>query len=137
MMGEMFMRFTSLAGQCRSWAAGAMALLTFLFASSLAASPMDAPMETVAREIATAPHSAPEFLAPPFDRVPAKGKAIFVNVPSFELIAFQDGREVLRSRTVVGTKKDPTPDLTAETSAERSRPTCRPTPSLSRAKRTR
>lgn len=135
-MGEMFIRFTSLAGHCRSWAAGIMALLVFLFASSLAASPMDAPMDTVEREIATAPHSAPEFLAPPFDRVPAKGKAIFVNVPSFELIAFEDGREVLRSRTVVGTKKYPTPDLTAETSVVRFRPSWKPTPSMIRDKGT-
>lgn len=76
--------------------------------------------------------SAPDFLAPPFERVPASGKAIYVNVPSFELIAFEDGREVLRSRTIVGTKKYSTPDLTAETSVVRFRPSWTPTPSMIR-----
>ena len=34
--------------------------------------------------------------------IPARGKFILVNIPSFELIALQDGVPVLRSRVVVG-----------------------------------
>ena len=34
--------------------------------------------------------------------IPSRGKFILVNIPSFELIALQDGVPVLRSRVVVG-----------------------------------
>lgn len=72
----------------------------------------------------------PMFLDPPFERVPAQGKAIYVNIPSYELIAFEDGREVMRSRVIVGSPKNPTPDLTAHTSVVRFRPTWTPTPDM-------
>ena len=41
--------------------------------------------------------------------IPARGKFILVNIPSFELIALQDGELVLRSRVVVGKSTSTTP----------------------------
>ena len=73
-----------------------------------------------------------EYLDPPFERVPAKGKAIFVNIPSYELLAFQDGEIVLRSRVIVGSAKNPTPEMTTATSVVSFRPTWTPTPDMIR-----
>lgn len=63
-------------------------------------------------------------------RLPAAGKAILVNVPAFELIAFEDGEPSLRSRVIVGTPWNPTPLLRTTTATVRFRPTWRPTPSM-------
>ncbi|MEW9919333.1 L,D-transpeptidase family protein [Marimonas sp. MJW-29] len=63
-------------------------------------------------------------------RVPAEGKAILVNIPAFELIAFENGRPVLRSRVIVGTPWNRTPRVKTYVSAVRFRPTWRPTPSM-------
>ena len=65
-----------------------------------------------------------------FRGVPSRGKAILVNIPSFELIAFEDGRPVLRSRVIVGKPRTPTPIMETETSVVRFRPTWTPTPSM-------
>jgi murein L,D-transpeptidase YcbB/YkuD len=62
--------------------------------------------------------------------VPLHGKAILVNIPSYELIAFEDGKEVMRKRVIVGSTKDQTPALVAETSVVRFRPTWTPTPDM-------
>lgn len=83
-----------------------------------------------AHTTAVAAPPPPMFLDGPYERVPLKGKAILVNIPSYELIAFQDGREIMRSRVVVGSPKDPTPPLIAETSVVRFRPTWTPTPDM-------
>ena len=68
-------------------------------------------------------------------RVPQKGKAIVVNIPSYELIALEDGEAVLRSRVIVGrdVDGDRTPMVDTETSVVRFRPTWRPTPSMVRS----
>ncbi|MDT8346098.1 MAG: L,D-transpeptidase family protein [Thermohalobaculum sp.] len=63
-------------------------------------------------------------------RLPATGKAIVVNVPAFELIAFEDGTPVIRSRVIVGSPRNPTPILETEVSAVRFRPRWRPTPAM-------
>ena len=63
-------------------------------------------------------------------QVPPEGKAILVNIPAFELIAFDRGVPVLRSRIIVGTPWHRTPRLTTHVSAVRFRPTWRPTPSM-------
>ncbi|HLS18786.1 MAG TPA: L,D-transpeptidase family protein, partial [Paracoccaceae bacterium] len=116
--------------------AGAILCAALLISDVTAAAPVLEAHPEMTPETHEARPVSPDFLPPPFDRVPTKGKAIFVNVPSFELIAFEDGREVLRSRTVVGTKKYPTPNLTAETSVVRFRPSWKPTPSMIRDKGT-
>jgi murein L,D-transpeptidase YcbB/YkuD len=87
-----------------------------------------------ATALAAAPAAPPPpmFLEGPYDRVPTKGKAILVNIPSYELIAFEDGQEVLRSRVIVGTAKDRTPELVVETSVVRFRPTWKPTDDMVR-----
>lgn len=61
---------------------------------------------------------------------PAEGKAILVNVPAFELVAFEDGAPVLRSRVIVGSRRNPTPLLDTYTTVVRFRPSWRPTPSM-------
>jgi murein L,D-transpeptidase YcbB/YkuD len=63
-------------------------------------------------------------------QVPQTGKSILVNIPSFEVIAFEDGTPVLRSRVIVGAPWHPTPRLETIVSAVRFRPTWRPTPSM-------
>lgn len=61
---------------------------------------------------------------------PRRGKAILVNVPAFEAIAYEDGLPVFRSRVIVGKPATPTPILDTATSVVRFRPTWRPTPSM-------
>lgn len=39
-------------------------------------------------------------------------KAIIVNIPSYELIAYENGREVMRSKVIVGKSITPTPTMT-------------------------
>ena len=95
-----------------------------------AAAPAPQATAPVAHTTAVAAPPPPMFLDGPFERVPLKGKAILVNIPSYELIAFQDGQEVMRSRVIVGTAKDQTPPLIAETSVVRFRPTWTPTPDM-------
>lgn len=58
------------------------------------------------------------------------GKAILVNVPQFELIAFEDGTPVLRSRIIVGTPRNPTPLIDTYTTRVTFRPSWRPTPEM-------
>ena len=61
---------------------------------------------------------------------PRKGRAILVNVPAFEAIAFEDGDPVLRSRVIVGSPRTPTPIMDTHVSVVRFRPSWRPTPSM-------
>lgn len=70
---------------------------------------------------------------PTWPGVPQLGKAILVNIPSFELIAFEDGEPVLRSRVIVGKPATPTPVMRTETSVVRFRPTWTPTPDMIRS----
>ena len=64
--------------------------------------------------------------------VPSAGKFVLVNVPSYELVALQDGEPVLRSRIVVGKPATPTPELVASMVAIRFNPDWTPTPSMVR-----
>jgi murein L,D-transpeptidase YcbB/YkuD len=58
------------------------------------------------------------------------GRAILVNVPAFELITFEDGIPVFRSRIIVGTPGNPTPLIDTHVSRVTFRPTWRPTPEM-------
>lgn len=62
--------------------------------------------------------------------VPPTGKAILVNIPAFEMILFQNGTPVMRSRVIVGAPWHRTPRLKTQVSTVRFRPTWRPTPSM-------
>ena len=64
--------------------------------------------------------------------VPARGRFILVNIPAFELIAIEDGRQVLRSRVIVGTAETPTPELLSALYAVRFNPSWTPTPAMVR-----
>ena len=57
---------------------------------------------------------------------------MLVNIPSFELIALQDGEPVLRSRVVVGRPDSPTPELLSSMTAVRFNPSWTPTPAMVR-----
>jgi murein L,D-transpeptidase YcbB/YkuD len=62
----------------------------------------------------------------------ARGRVIVVNIPSFELIALQDGVPVLRSRVIVGRPATPTPELTSSMYRIQFNPAWTPTPSMIR-----
>jgi hypothetical protein len=64
--------------------------------------------------------------------IPTRGKFILVNIPSYELIAFQDGAPVLRSKVVVGTPGTSTPELMSNMYAIKYNPDWTPTPSIVR-----
>jgi len=64
--------------------------------------------------------------------IPPHGKFILVNIPSFELIALQDGVPVLRSRVVVGKPAAPTPELLSSMFAIQFNPAWTPTPLMIR-----
>ncbi len=64
--------------------------------------------------------------------VPPRGKLVVVNVPSFELVALQDGKPVLRSRVVVGRAATPTPELSTAIWAVTFNPSWTPTPAMMR-----
>lgn len=64
--------------------------------------------------------------------IPPQGKFVLVNIPSFELIALQDGTPVLRSRVVVGRPVTPTPELRSSMFAVKFNPSWTPTPSMMR-----
>lgn len=64
--------------------------------------------------------------------IPARGKFILVNIPSYELIAFQDGAPVIRSKVVVGAAGTSTPELMSNMYAIKYNPDWTPTPSIVR-----
>lgn len=64
--------------------------------------------------------------------IPSRGKFILVNIPSFELIALQDGVPVLRSRVVVGKPTATTPEMTSSMFSVQFNPSWTPTPSMIR-----
>ncbi|MGO4125136.1 L,D-transpeptidase family protein [Inquilinus sp. YAF38] len=64
--------------------------------------------------------------------IPARGKFILVNIPSYELIAFQDGAPVIRSKVVVGAPGTSTPELMSNMYAIKYNPDWTPTPSIVR-----
>lgn len=64
--------------------------------------------------------------------VPPRGRLVIVNVPSFELVALQDGKPILRSRVVVGRPSTPTPELSTAIWAVKFNPSWTPTPAMVR-----
>lgn len=63
---------------------------------------------------------------------PASGKFVVVNIPSFELIALQDGKPALRSRVIVGRSWTPTPELATGMWAVKFNPSWTPTAAMVR-----
>lgn len=89
-----------------------------------------APQPPVVKAFYQQPEVKPNEWA--FAGVPRYGRAILVNVPSAELIAFENGEPVLRSKVIVGKRRTPTPIMDTETSVVRFRPTWTPTPRMVR-----
>lgn len=80
-----------------------------------------------ARAVEPAPSASPGSRG-----VPARGKFVLVDIPAFELIAFQDGAPVLRSRVIVGRPQTPTPELLTSMYAVKFNPSWTPTPAMIR-----
>ncbi len=113
------------------FAIAAMAGLLAGCAANNAAKPLpDAAGRAAAHEVELPELPKPEPFLWEFAGVPRRGRAILVNIPSYELIAFEDGKPVLRSRVIVGSRRNPTPVMRTETSVVRFRPTWTPTPSM-------
>jgi murein L,D-transpeptidase YcbB/YkuD len=64
--------------------------------------------------------------------IPSRGKFVLVNIPSFELIALQDGVPVLRSKVVVGRPGADTPEMQTSMRALQFNPSWTPTPAMIR-----
>jgi len=64
--------------------------------------------------------------------IPSLGKAIVVLIPSFELIALENGAPVLRSRVIVGRPATPTPEMLTSMFSIRFNPAWMPTPFMIR-----
>lgn len=64
--------------------------------------------------------------------VPARGKFILVNIPSFELVALENGTAIVRSRIVVGRPTTPTPEMLSSLYAVKFNPSWTPTPAMVR-----
>ncbi|HEX9556629.1 MAG TPA: L,D-transpeptidase family protein [Reyranella sp.] len=96
------------------------------------------PVSPAAAGPATAPEPAPSAYVSMLrsqgveTAIPSRGKFIVVNIPSFELIALQDGVPVLRSRVVVGRPAAPTPELLSSMFAIQFNPAWTPTPLMIR-----
>lgn len=63
---------------------------------------------------------------------PARGKSILVNVPTAEIVAFEDGVEVLRTRAVVGSAETRTPLIQSDMIAVKYNPDWTVPPGLTR-----
>jgi len=68
----------------------------------------------------------------PGDLVPARGRFVLVDTSAFELIAYQDGSPVLRSRIIVGRPGASTPEMNSRLYAIRFNPAWFPTPAMIR-----
>jgi murein L,D-transpeptidase YcbB/YkuD len=105
-----------------------VALIPALFAAGCSRPPL--PRDIATRDAAT----AADKLAPPAAQaVPnaaSRGKSVVVNIPAFELIAFEDGSEVFRSRVIVGRIVTPTPELVSPLHAVQFNPSWTPTPAM-------
>jgi hypothetical protein len=65
--------------------------------------------------------------------IPARGKFVLVNIPSYTLVAIEDGKPVLWSRVVVGNPGTPTPErLFSNMTGVKFNPDWTPTPSMIR-----
>ena len=84
------------------------------------------------RQATSDSHAAPSAWASLRPAIPSQGKAIVVHIPSFELIALEDGGPVLRSRVIVGRPATPTPELLSSMLSVKFNPDWMPTPSMIR-----
>ena len=113
----------------RAWSPAVLALL--LTIAGCAAAPNPAP------PVAPPPPSPPVSpLAAALQGIgiagPSRGKLVVVNIPSFELVALEDGKSILRSRVVVGRPSTPTPELSTAIWAVTFNPSWTPTPAMMR-----
>ncbi|MCW5735769.1 MAG: L,D-transpeptidase family protein [Enhydrobacter sp.] len=94
--------------------------------------PVAAPVTETATDLAPSPYLAMLRDHGIGASIPSRGKFVLVNIPSFELIALEDGVPVLRSRVVVGRPGNTTPEMLSSMFAVRFNPSWTPTPSMVR-----
>jgi len=109
------------------WSAAGSLLRLLLVVAPLAAACLPAEPPRTAAPAAASPARPEEPGA-----IPARGKFVLVDVPSYELIAFQDGVPILRSRVIVGRPQTPTPALVSSMYAIKFNPDWTPTPEMMR-----
>lgn len=113
-------------------------LVTLASVLATAACVATQPSPPIATAPATAPEPAPSAYVSMLRSqgiamaIPSRGKFVLVNIPSYELIALQDGVPVLRSRVVVGKATAQTPELISSMFAIQFNPGWTPTPSMIR-----
>jgi hypothetical protein len=127
------------AKRCHAAGHGPAALAVALAAAMVLA---PAPARALPDNPPLYPNSAEAAAVGPFQRmlwtagidltVPRHGKFIFVNIPAYELIAFEDGKPLFRSRVVVGKPESATPDLISYMTGLKFNPDWTPTPSMIR-----
>lgn len=87
-----------------------------------------APVPSVADEVTSPFLDTLEALGTPLEAPP--GRAILVNIPSYELVALEDGQPVFRSRVIVGKPATRTPRIDTTTRSVIFWPSWRPTPDM-------
>jgi murein L,D-transpeptidase YcbB/YkuD len=105
-------------------------ILAALALAACAPAPHATVAPTAYAPVPAAPAPAPVAEVAPGYTPPAFGKTILVNIPSAEVIAYENGVEVMRSRAVVGARRTQTPVEDTHTSVVRFRPSWRPTPTM-------
>jgi len=111
-------------------AARAAAIAAGLFLAACAPAPLpDDPAPGPSRRAGTSFQSALDAAGAGLT-LPAEGKVILINLPSFELVAIEDGVPAFWSRVIVGKPATPTPVLDLTTVRVRFRPAWRPTPGM-------
>lgn len=63
-------------------------------------------------------------------RIQMQGKYVVVNIPAFELVAYDNGHEVLRSKVIVGKTSAKTPRITTNIIKIKFNPDWTPTPNM-------
>lgn len=115
---------------------GILSLLAVTWALAACAAPEPTPPISVdqAKPSETAPSAYVSMLRSQGIKIdiPSHGKFVLVNIPSFELVALQDGEPVLRSRVVVGKPATTTPEMLSSMFAIQFNPSWTPTPSMIR-----
>ena len=109
-----------------------LAVLALSLVAGCTSDPAPTPPPAVPRASAPAVSGLAAALQAIGIAVPPRGKMIVVNIPSFELVALEDGKLFLRSRVVVGRPSTPTPELSTAIWAVTFNPSWTPTPAMVR-----
>ena len=65
-----------------------------------------------------------------FSRIRPQGKYVVVNIPAFELVAYENDKELFRSKVIVGKSSTRTPKITTNITRIKFNPDWTPTPNM-------